>query len=204
MVARAVLAGMELTTAYQAVADQYVKVIDHKLMRVQPRLLEKVISQPSRAVARLRVAESDKILIHGPFANILIDKFIKQIPTWVKRIVDQLQEVRDEIGIIKVDGEDIWLTTLSTQGIYADLALGICSGAEDFYEIQRQFDLELKKLEIEKLKAELEKLKLEKQLIEQGKSLSSVTITNPPDQTEVNLGVSVGKTPAEVEFKKTE
>jgi len=89
---------------------------------------------------------------------------------------------------------------VATYGTYAETMLGRCSGLEDYMEIQRQFDLEIKQKEIEKLKLEVEKMRLENQLLEQGKSLSSVTITNPPAQAALKVNVAAGTLPTAIQF----
>ncbi|GIK73613.1 MAG: hypothetical protein BroJett021_26010 [Chloroflexota bacterium] len=144
-----------------------------------------------------------RILVPGPFHNVTIKDFQEtKLPQWVQHIVDQYQEAQKQKGPVAVDGQPSWKTTLPTQGVWADLGLGICSGGEDYYEIQRQFDLELKRMEIEKLQLEVEKLRLENQALEQGKPPASVVIKNPTDSTSINLDFTIPKTGAEVEIKK--
>lgn len=101
----------------------------------------------------------------------------------------------DEFEKIELGRQSEWRSTIPTQGIHADLALGVCSGVEDYFAIQRQFDLELKKLEIEKLKLELEMLR-------SGKSPNSVTVESQSDSTAVNLDIGIGQTPARVQINR--
>jgi hypothetical protein len=99
-----------------------------------------------------------------------MEQFTKELiaDTVRTKIIDRLKALRDPEKIGKPF--DNWKVTMPTHGVYADVALGICSGAEDYYEVQRQFDLEIKKLEIEKLKLEAEKLRLKNTLIEGGRA----------------------------------
>ena len=69
--------------------------------------------------------------------------------------------------------------------------LGLCSGCEDYFEVQRQFDLELKKLEVAKLELEIEKLKLQNQHYSTTGSVSTVVVKNPTDKTSVNLDLEL-------------
>lgn len=203
VVGRALLADIDYSSAYQGVLGRYKEATLPSFKREAQRSGEKMLSRAVSAVVPLKAAKTPKILVPGHFYGKPIGDLAKLVPGWVKGIVDQFQKLKSTIGVIKIDGQDTWKTTLPTHAVYSDLALGICSGAEDFYEIQRQFDLELKKLQIDKLQVEVEKLKLEKTLLEQGKSSSAVVITNPPEQSSLNLGVTVGSTPTKVEFTKT-
>ena len=143
----------------------------------------------------VNVPRSTVVRAVGPFNGIAVDTFSREtLPAWVKHITDELDEAKKTIGRVKVNGKDHRKVTLPTQGVYADLTLGVCSGAEDYYEIQRQFDLESKKLEIEKLKLEVQKLTLANQRFEQGKPCSDIVIENAPDSS--SLQVNVGLTPS--------
>ena len=84
--------------------------------------------------------------------------------------------------------------------MYSDLALGVCSGAEDYLEIARQFDLELKRLEIEKLKLEVAKLRLENQGLQAGKP--QLLVETDAQTTSVNLTLNVPDASSKVEIKK--
>lgn len=152
--------------------------------------------------ANVRLSENKKILAAGPFQNVTVKEFKEaKLPQWVAHIVDQYNRAQQHTGPVAVDGQPSWKTTFPTQGVWADLGLGICSGGEDYYEIQRQFDLELKKLEVEKLKLEVEKLKLENQSLAQGKAPASFVIHNPTEKTAINLALSVPSSGAEVDIK---
>ena len=84
----------------------------------------------------------------------------------VKRLITMLSEAREHLGPIGESGRSSEYTvTTPTLGIYADLSLGACSGAEDYIEVNRQFDLEKKQLEIELLRAKLENAKLQNALV---------------------------------------
>ncbi len=200
MIARALSGGVEHEVAYEAIGAKYVAAsIAGPLRKPSVSSLEAGTAARTTA-ATVQVHDTDKILIPGPFHGWSFEDFKLRIPDWVKSIINQFQGL--ERGPIKVDGKDTWTTTLPTQGVYSDLALGICSGAEDYYEIQRQFDLELKRAEIEKLKLEVAKLELEKQFMEQGKPESSVLIKNPTDNVAISLGVNASNTSTQVEIQK--
>jgi hypothetical protein len=142
-----------------------------------------------------------KILVPGPFYDMPIKDYIdKQLPAWVRSVVGEFEVAQANVGIVNVEGEQNWKVTLPTQGVYADLSLGICSGGEDYYEVQRQFDLELKRLEIKKLELEVERLKLENERFEQDKPASSLTITSPPEQSSLNVNLTPAKGDTQVKF----
>ncbi len=91
-----------------------------------------------------------------------------------------------------------WTVVLPTQGTYADLSLGLCSGAEDYLAVQRQFDLELKRLQIEQAKLQVARMALENQMLAAGKPLSSLTIENPSAGTTIDLNVGMPTTPTTI------
>ncbi len=200
MMAQAILLNIDLESAQRAIlakhAGKPIRGIGWSPLQfdIQPRgfMTETPLNLP----------ESNNILVPGIFYGKTKNEFTIMAPEWVKNIIKQFNQLQETIGAIKIVEKDNWKVTLPTQGIYADLALGICSGAEDYYEIQRQYDLELKKLEIEKLRLEVEKRNLENLFYQQGKSSSSVVIKNPTDQTAINVGVNIANTPTELEIKK--
>jgi hypothetical protein len=165
----------------------------------------------NRRFQPLQLAKADKILPHGLFKDMELralgtelSPFKKAVDAHLNNFVEQLRKLRlpeGETGPKEVLVRS-WTTTLPTHGLYADLSLGVCSGAEDYFEIQRQFDLESKKLEIEKLGLQLERLRLENQLMGKEKSGGSVVIKNPTEQTAINLGINVTSTTAEVDIIK--
>jgi hypothetical protein len=157
-----------------------------------------------RLDAPARPQRIDRILSVGPFQNLTVQAFLEsKLPEWVDNILQQFTGARQNIGPVPFEGEAAWKTTLPTQAVYADLSLGICSGGEDYYEVQRQFDLELKHAELAKLRMEVEKLTLENQLLQQGKT-PSVVIKNPTANTRINLDVAVPQSGAEIGIETKE
>ncbi|MEI6002434.1 hypothetical protein H3V53_36540 [Paraburkholderia bengalensis] len=157
----------------------------------------------AQAFAPISLSSSDKVLARGVFYQKNLAELNQHINEVVSNIADQLRKWRPTAGPTGLPAEcevRDWKITLPTSSVYADASLGVCSGAEDYFEIQRQFDLELKQLEIEKLRLQVEKLALENKVLEQGGAPSSVVIKNPTDQTAINLGLTVG-TPAEVDIQ---
>ena len=131
----------------------------------------------------------------GPFKGKSIERFESELPAWISGIESRLQEVRATSNPI-----ESWRSTLPTQGVYSDLTLGICSGAEDYLEIQRQFDLERRKLENERLKLQIEKLRLENQRLQSGEP--SLIIGSDADETNVSVNISAqGEAPGGVQVK---
>ncbi len=162
-------------------------------------------SSTSKAATRIKkpapsssFKNTTKILFSGHFKNTELGSALaEKSDEWTENIVNELEEIRNnEIGL-----KDSWKAVLPTQGVYSDLSLGFCSGAEDYFEIQRQFDLDLKKLEIDKLSLDVEKLKLEKEMLENGSIPTSVIVENTSANTSVNLDIGINKTPAKVEIK---
>jgi hypothetical protein len=127
---------------------------------------------------------------------------LKKINEIVDKTIEQLEQVKNSIGVVS---ESEWKTTLPTQGLYAETMLGSCSGGEDYIEINRQFDLELKKLEVERLHLEVEKLRIQnEQLSEGGKQV--IGFENAPNATTLNVDMNLNAKPGEtrVEFSKNE
>lgn len=123
---------------------------------------------------------SDRIASAGPFKGITTAAFAGAVTDFVRDVGAKLAEVRDVTNPVQS-----WSATIPTQGVYADLTLGICSGAEDYLEIQRQFDLETRKLEIEKLRCEIEKMKLENLRLQSGEP--ALVIQSDAAKTSLNL-----------------
>src|SRR5262249_6708007 len=126
----------------------------------------------------------------GDFTKDVIARAVKD------KVVDELAAVRKTLGDV---GQ--WTATLPTHGVYADVSIGVCSGAEDYYEIQRQFDLESKRLDIGRLRLEVEKLSLENQAFAQGKVPDSLVVDNAGGTTTLNVDVALQKLPSKVEVK---
>ena len=100
-------------------------------------------------------------------------------------VISILQEFQTEERI------DHWRITLPTPGLHADLSLGICSGAEDYFEAQRHYDLELKRLEVEKLRLQIEQAKIHNKHLEDGDA--GVKIVAPSPSTSVSVGVTASR-----------
>ena len=131
-----------------------------------------------------------------------LDHFGEAINSVNDRIVVDFLSVTQQVGQVQTE----WKETIPTHGIYAETMLGLCSGCEDYYEIQRQFDLEQKKLEVEKLGLEIEKLKIMNQKSEQLPPGSKIVINNPPENSSLNLNLDLDVTSTEdvttVDFDK--
>lgn len=110
------------------------------------------------------------------------------ISNTIREVLEALEESKEKIGLVT---DSLWDAALPTHGIYAETMLGQCSGGEDYVEVNRQFDLELKKLEIERLKLELEKMRLVNNRISTD-SRREIVISNPSEHTSVNLNLEVG------------
>lgn len=148
-------------------------------------------------ISAFNVTNNTKIRIPGPFENANKREFNEvKMPQWIQKILQMMQDARDKVGLVTAAGQQAAETVLlPTQSIYSDVSLGICSGAEDYIEVNRQFDLEIKKLEVEKLKLELEKMKLINTHLSNNPA-HSVIIKNPTEDTKVNLNLDI-KTEAE-------
>jgi hypothetical protein len=109
-----------------------------------------------------------------------VDAFNSHLPAFIQDVMTQLGDVRSVENPVHS-----WQPTLPTQGVYADLTLGVCSDAEDCLEIQRQFDLENQKLQLERLRCEIDKLKLETQRLQNNEP--SLVIESDADQNSVHL-----------------
>ncbi|HYP77190.1 MAG TPA: hypothetical protein VER12_14575 [Polyangiaceae bacterium] len=148
-----------------------------------------------RAAPRMDVPEiaSDRIASAGPFKGITTAAFAGAVTDFVRDVGAKLAEVRDVTNPVQS-----WSATIPTQGVYADLTLGICSGAEDYLEIQRQFDLETRKLEIEKLRCEIEKMKLENLRLQSGEP----ALVIQSDAAKTSLNLSFGEPASSVKIQE--
>lgn len=196
LLARAVAANMKTVAAAKALTATFARAVVPSLERSSALRAARVeVDLP-----RLDLQPSDSILVPGPFYNVPAstpDGWREFAGRWVdKQVIEQLDKLREGLG----SPTKSWKTVLPTQGVYSDLALGICSGAEDYLEIARQFDLELKRLEIEKLKLEVAKLRLENQGLQAGKP--QVLVETDAQSTSVNLTLNVPDASSKVEIKK--
>ncbi len=197
MARRAEGAGIDRRVSVDAVARRHAEVAVHverprraRLRVVQPRAL------PRERGGDLRVIASDKLLAPGPFHGVLKSDLDSAIASFVADLVEQLQAVRET-----ENPQATWSAALPTQGVWADLSLGVCSGAEDFYEIHRQFELEQKRLELHKLRLENEKLRLENEARRLGQP---DLVIKGSDRTTIRLNVDAAETPGRIEVTKPE
>jgi hypothetical protein len=194
LTARVVSSGIDKATAADIVAHRFAEV-SGRLADMRPTRLARW--QPERRAAPgidMPRVDAGNIATEGPFKGSTVAEFKAALPTFIEGITTQLEDVRTLVNPIQT-----WEATLPTQGVYADLTLGICSGAEDYLEIQRQFDLETRKLEIEKLKCEIEKLKLDNQRLQGGEP--SFVIESDANQTSVTLNFTTGELPTGVKVQ---
>jgi hypothetical protein len=164
------------------------------------RLATMRTARVSLEIPELELEDTRSILVPGPFYQANAgdpDAFRTRVKEWIQsQVVDQLIRLREPLGTPTKK----WKSVLPTQGVYADLALGLCSGAEDYIEINRQFDLELKRLEVQRLTIELEKLRLEKDALQAGKP--QVLVETDATNTSVKLDLSLAEAPSNIAIKK--
>jgi hypothetical protein len=196
---RAVAARMQAGAAATAMTVRFARAVVPPYEHLATFRASRAMALLAAETPHLELKETRRFLIPGPFNNKEVDtaKWRKFAQAWTqKNVVDQLTKLRRALG----KPTRTWTTTLPTQGVYADLALGVCSGAEDYLEITRQFDLELKRMEITRLKLEAEKLRLENDALEQGKP--QVLVESDSDSTSVNLDLNIPEPPSKVEITK--
>lgn len=142
----------------------------------------------SAAPTTLTLAQTNTLQAAGPFKGMRRNRFVTEtLPAWVSTIMDMLDDAKAQIGDVAVAEAASYKVTLPTLGVYADVTLGVCSGAEDWIEVNRQFDLELKQLAIEKLRCEVERAKAANQRLADGEPFTELTVQNPTDNTKINL-----------------
>ncbi len=201
LLGRAVAARMQPGAAVTAMTARFARAVVPPYERLATFHASRAMALLTGETPHLELKESSKLLIAGPFRNRDVAdaaKWRKFAEEWTqKNVVDQLAKLRQNLG----KPTTTWTTTLPTQGVYADLALGVCSGAEDYLEITRQFDLELKRMEISRLQLEAEKLRLENNALEQGRP--QVLVESDADNTSLKLDLTVPEPPSTIEIKKT-
>jgi len=135
-------------------------------------------------------------------SDVALEEFPLKIRTINEKIIDDFLIAIKEVG----KSQSSWRSTIPTHGIYAETLLGMCSGCEDYYEIQRQLELESKNLEIEKLKIEVERLKILNERSKQEPYGSNIVIKNPPQDSALRLGIGMRSAEDEtvVSFEKEE
>ncbi|MES4907771.1 MULTISPECIES: hypothetical protein [unclassified Streptomyces] len=195
LVALAEANGTDRSSAYTAVAYRYAQAVQPSYVRIPPHQLRAAALSTGDS-APPSVAQNTAILIPGPFLNKTIHgqgsgSLQDAASALVQDITNNLAAVRDNIG----QKGDPWPTIVPTHGLYADLALGACSGAEDYIEVQRQLDLERRQLENERLR-------LENQLIANGQAVPTITVDNRTERGSVNVEVETSATPpARIELR---
>lgn len=194
LASRIVRSGMDRATARDIAARRFADSSESSDYGRPVRLARTGVRR--RAAPRIEMPEisAEKIATEGPFKGTTVAAFKEAVVPFVRDVVTKLEDVRTVENPVQT-----WRATLPTHGVYADLTLGICSGAEDYLEIQRQFDLEARRLEIEKLKCEIEKLKLENQRLQGGEP--AFVIQSDAAQTSVNLNFTAGEVPTDVKVQ---
>jgi hypothetical protein len=200
ILARAVAARMQPVPAVSAMTARFARAVVPPYNRFVTGADARARTLLAAETTHLELEETKKLLISGPFRDKEVvdeEKWRKFAAEWTQtHVIDQLVNLRKNLD----KPTRTWTTTLPTQGVYADLALGICSGAEDYLEITRQFDLELKRIEIRRLELEAEKLRLETDALGQGKP--QVSVVTDADTTSVSLEFAMPESPTNVEVKK--
>lgn len=196
---QAVAGGLSASAASAAVIDRFTRASEYLTLSRRTRL--SVARRTNREAVRTTLPVTNqpaRILAEGPFKGMTRESFLAGLPSWLQSIQDQLDEVRATPNPIET-----WKSTLPTQGVYSDVTLGVCSGVEDYLEIQRQLDLEARKLENEKLRLQIERLRLENSRLQSGQP--SLIIGSDADATSVNVNISTqGETPTSVQVKTPE
>ncbi|MFF4879504.1 hypothetical protein [Micromonospora sp. NPDC000668] len=187
---------MSTVAAVRAMTGRFARaVVPNFEQLAAPRIAHVSLETPE-----LELADTRTVLVRGPFHGADItdaERWRQQAEAWIQEhVVGELIRLRANLGAPTKQ----WKSVLPTQGVYADLALGLCSGAEDYIEINRQFDLELKRLEIQRLQLEVEKLHLENGALQAGKP--QVLVQTDAETTSVKLDLSLAETPSKVEIKK--
>ncbi len=177
--------GVDAATARDVVAARFAAISERATMAKRAVLQRPTRTRQVAAVQPPR-PHSETLATPGPFKGKTIAQYKSEVPRWVADIGAKLTDVRSVENPVAT-----WQATLPTQGVYSDLTLGVCSGAEDYFEIQRQFDLESRKLEVEKLKLQIEKLRLENQRLQAGEP--SIIIGSDAAETSLKLNISTGE-----------
>src|SRR5262245_14621349 len=187
-------AGLDAASASEIVAHRFAEASERPPKRRVTRLTR--FAAVARVAPRVLMPEivTNKIASAGVFKGKTIAAFERELPKFIRDIMTALGDVRSVENPVQS-----WEATLPTQSVYADLTLGVCSGAEDYLEIQRQYDLETRKFEIEKLKCEINKLKVETQRLQSGEP--SMVVQSDADQPSVNLNITSGETPSGIKIQ---
>jgi hypothetical protein len=175
--------GVDRSSAYHAVSTRYAMAVQPSYVRVAPAHLRSAAMVPVDA-APPTAAENTTIVFPGLFQGARIGAELSEL---IARVVGRIKSSLDTVRGQQLGKQGEWTSVLPTPGVYADLSLGTCSGLEDYLEIQRQFDLERRRLENERLR-------LENELLEAGKpipTIPTVTVENQQDSTQLNLQLAL-------------
>lgn len=189
VLSRATQAKMTTSAAFKAMTSVFARAVVPNFERLAVfRSTRTMLEAPL-----LQLDPTQNILIPGPFYKADAsspEKWQEFAKNWVKKqVIDELAKLRASIG----QPTKTWKTVLPTHSVYSDLALGVCSGGEDYIELTRQFDLELKRLEIRRLELELAKLQAGK---------PQVLVQTDAQTTSVNLELKMPDAASDVEIKK--
>jgi hypothetical protein len=179
--------GADHSSAYLAVSARYAQAVLPSYVRVRPDQLRAATVLTADA-APPPTADNDVIRVPGPFEGAKITgtgrgTLSAQVTDLLTTITNNLKRVR---GSISNNGSiQTWTTVLPTHGVYADLSLGICSGAEDYIEIVRQLDIERRRQELIRMQLENERL------AQGGEPVPTVRVENASGQGQLNVDVDV-------------
>jgi hypothetical protein len=116
-------------------------------------------------------------------STVPLEQFAEKITSVADRIVHDFVDVVQDVG----ERQDSWTFVIPSNGIFAETTLGLCSGCEDYYEVQRQFDLELKQLEIRKMELENERLRLRNERLAKDGTDHAFSLNGLTKDTTVNI-----------------
>jgi len=174
--------GADRSSAYQSVAVRYAQAVQPSYVRVLPSALRSV-SLLTADAATPTAARNTRILLTGLFEGTAIAELngrIREIKDYVETSITTLRASLPKTA-------PPWTTTVPTHGVYCDLTLGLCSGAEDYIEIQRQFDLERRRLDNDRTQLENERLQAGQSI----PTIPTVTVENQTDQAKLNLELAL-------------
>ena len=148
------------------------------------------LSARTEGMQAVRHSEAMLIPIVSFLSQVPVEQFAEKIESVAQRIVHDFVEVVQNVG----ERQDSWTAAIPSNGVFAETMLGMCSGCEDYYEVQRQFDLELKKLEIEKMKLANARAELENARFGQDGVDGVFALKGAPEKTVLNLNVDLPET----------
>ena len=207
-------AGADRSSALLATATRYAQAVQPSYLSVPPAQLRTVTLLAPGATApsavdndmilvpgpfhntRIILAQRPAVAVAGGFANGSgqaaqlatggggVNSFGQKAQILITNVIANLSAVRDQIDNPENNKPTEWSTTVPTHGVYADLSLGVCSGAEDYIEIQRQLDLERRQLENERLR-------LENQRLAAGQPVPALTVDDQTGRAQLRVDVDV-------------